>query len=203
MQSLAPRRRAIAAILLVLAVAVGLSACGSSATSSSASAGGGTSGTQYQARLNLAKCFRAHGLNVPDPSTNGGPAGGGGGGGVLRALQGYPQAQITAATTACKQYMAAAFPRLNQTPAQQAQFRQQFVKFAECMRSHGINIPDPTTTGAGGFGLRGALRSIDRNSPAFQAANKACQSLRPRFGGAGGGGGPGAGGAAPGGAPGA
>jgi hypothetical protein len=95
--------------------------------------------------------------------------------------------------------VAQAFPRLNLSPAQQAQFRQQFVKFAECMRSHGVNVPDPTTSGAGGFGFRGTFRSIDRNSPGFQAATAACQSLRPRFG-RGGPGGPGAGPAATGGA---
>jgi hypothetical protein len=83
---------------------------------------------------------------------------------------------------ACRQYIARAFPRLNLSPAEQARFRQQFVKFAQCMRSHGVDIPDPTTQGGGLFGLRGTLRSIDRNSPAFQSALVACQSLRPRFG---------------------
>jgi len=104
--------------------------------------------------------------------------------------------------------LAQAFPQLNLSPAQRAQVQQQLVKFAQCMRSHGIDIPDPTTNGTGGFGFRRSFGSVDRNSPAFQAANKACASLRPRFGrGGGGGGGGGAGGpggpGAPGGAPGA
>jgi hypothetical protein len=88
--------------------------------------------------------------------------------------------------------MKQAFPNANLSPAQQAQFRQAFVKWAECMRSHGVNVPDPTSTGTGGFGLRRALGSIDRNSPAFQSANTACASLRPNRGGGGPGGGPGA-----------
>ena len=161
----------------VLAVAIGLAACGSSSSTSSTAA---SASTQFQARLNLAKCFRAHGINVPDPSANGGVAGGGGG--LLRSLQNYSQAQISAARKACQQYFAQAFPRANLSPAQQAQFRAQIVKFAQCMRSHGVNIPDPTANGGGGFGFRQTFRSIDRNSPAFQAAAKACQSLRPRFG---------------------
>jgi hypothetical protein len=176
-------RRTIIATLLVLACAVGVSACGSSNTSSTASAST-SSGARSQARLNLAKCFRQHGINVPDPSTGSGPAGGGG---VFRALQGYSRSQVQAATQACRQYFAQAFPRVNLSPAQQAQFRQQFVKFAECMRAHGVNVPDPSTSGAGGFGFRGTFRSIDRNSPAFQAASKACQSLRPGRGPGGGG----------------
>ncbi len=186
-----PGRRAIVIGLSALALAGILSACGSSSASSSSS--GSTSGAQFQARLNLAKCFRAHGINVPDPSTGGGPAGGGG---IFRSLRNYPQAQVTAARQACSQYFAQAFPQFNLSPTQRAQVQQQLVKFAECMRSHGIDIPDPTFNGNGGFGLRGAFGSVDRNSPAFQSALKACQSLRPRFGRGGGGFGGGAGGGA-------
>lgn len=176
-------------ITALLVLAAGLAACGSSSSSTSTAAG---TATQYQARLNLAKCFRAHGINLPDPSANGGLPGGGGG--PAGALQNYSQAQLSAAQQACRQDLAQAFPRLNLSPGQQAQFRAQIVRFAQCMRSHGVNIPDPTTNG-GGFGFRQALGSVDRNSPAFQAAAKACESLRPRFGR----GGPGAppGGAAP------
>jgi hypothetical protein len=188
---LSASRRAITACLVGATLATGLAACGSSGSSASKSSG--TTGTQFQARLNLAKCFRSHGINVPDPSPGGGVAGGGGG--IFRQLRNYSQAQITAARQACQQYFAQAFPQLNISPAQRAQLQQQLVKFAQCMRSHGINIPDPTTNGNGGFGFRRAFGSVDRNSPAFQAANKACASLRPRFGrggpgGAGAGGGP-------------
>ena len=188
-------RRAIAATVLALVLALAVSACGSSSASSSSSAT--TTGARFQARLNLAKCFRAHGINVPDPSTGGGPAGGGG---IFRSLRNYPTAQVTAARQACSQYFAQAFPQLNLSPAQRAQAQQQLVKFAECMRSHGINIPDPTPNANGGFGIGQAFRSVDRNSPAFQSALKSCQSLRPRFGRGGGGGGPGFGGGGGGGA---
>ncbi|HWE31910.1 MAG TPA: hypothetical protein VG410_00415 [Solirubrobacteraceae bacterium] len=193
-----PGRRAIRGVLLIVVIAVGLSACGSSASTSTSASGSTNDPARYQARLSLAKCLRGQGLNVPDPSPNAGPAGGGG---VFRELQGVPRTKVQNAMTACKQYVAAAFPRANLSPAQQAQFRQEFVKFAECMRSHGVNIPDPSTSTGGGFGLRGAFGSVDRNSPAFRSAMTACQSVRPRFG-RGGAGGPG-GGPPPGGAPGA
>ncbi len=171
--------RRAGAFVSVLAVAVGVAACGSSSSTSSTNAAS-TSSQTYQARLDLAKCFRAHGINVPDPSSSGGAAGGGGG--IFRSLQNYPQAQLDAARQACQQYLGKAFPRLNLTPAQRAQFEQQLVKFAQCMRSHGVNVPDPTFNSGGGFGFRQAFRSVDRNSPAFQAASKACAALRPRFG---------------------
>lgn len=189
--------RSVVIGLAAAVLAAGLAACGSSGSSSS-SGSSGTAGTQFQARVNLAKCARAHGINIPDPSPGGGPAQGMG-----RALRqgNYSQSQIDAALQACHQYLAQAFPRLNLSPAQRAQVQQQLVKFAECMRSHGVNVPDPTFNSGGGFGFRQAFQSVDRNSPAFQSALKACQSLRPRFGRGAGGGAPGGG--PPAGAPGA
>ena len=190
---LATLRRPILTCAVAALLAFALGACGSSSSPSgtaAAATSGSASGARYQARLSLAKCFRAHGINVPDPAPGSGP-----GGGTLRALQNYPRSQMQSALQACQQYVRKAFAFANLSPAQIAQFRQQFVKFAECMRSHGVNIPDPTTNGLGGFGFRQALRSVDRNSPAFQSALHACQSLRPRFRRGGpGGGGPGAGG---------
>ncbi len=197
------RRRVLAPCALVLVSAIALSACGSSATTSSTAvaAGGaastttGTSSATYQARLNYAKCMRAHGVNVPDPSANGGPAPGAGGGGGFRALRNSPN--FASANTACAKYRRAAFGFANLTPAQRAQRQQDLVKFAECMRSHSIDIPDPSTSSGGGFGILRSIPSSERQSPAFQTALKVCSSSLPRFGrgGAGGGGGaPGAGG---------
>jgi hypothetical protein len=176
-------RRGVFTALSVLALCGALSACGSSSSSSTRTTGGSSANStaRYQARLNLAKCFRAHGINVPDPTSGGAVPEG-----ALRDLRSYPQSQVQAATQACRQYIAQAFPQLNLTPAQRAQIQRQLVKFAECMRSHGVDIPDPTFNGTG-FGFRGAFGSVDRNSPAFQSALTACRSLRPRFGGRGGG----------------
>jgi hypothetical protein len=181
-------------VLPVLVAALALSACGSSSSSSSSAAGGGTSvstsSNRQQARVALAKCLRAQGLNVPDPGAGGAP--GGGGGGIFRSLQNIPTAQLTAARQACKSEFSAAFPQANLSPAQRAQLQQQLVKFASCMRSHGINFPDPQVGTGGGPGFGRAFRNVDRNSPAFASAAQACRSLRPRFGGRGGPGGPGA-----------
>lgn len=179
-------RRVLVIGLSALALAVTVAACGgSSSNASSATA----TGSRFQARVDLAKCARAHGINVPDPSPGGGP-----GEGIGRVLRQYSQAQVQTALQACRPYLAKAFPQLSLTPQQRAQFQQQLVKFAECMRSHGVNVPDPQFGTGGGFGFRQAFKSVDRNSPAFQTALKACQSLRPRFGrGAGGAGGPGGG----------
>jgi hypothetical protein len=61
------------------------------------------------------------------------------------------------------------------------------IRFASCMRSHGVpNFPDPNTSGGGvGFSIKSSS-GINPASPSFQAAQKACGKLLP-------GGGPGSG----------
>ena len=175
-------RRILAVSALGAALVLGLTACGSSSpsTTSAASASGSStsSSARYQARLNLAKCLRAHGVNVPDPSPNGGPAGGGGGD-TFRTARSSPNFQ--SAMQACAQYRRQANPLANLSPAQRAQFQQDLVKFAQCMRAHNINVPDPTTSGGpgGGFGIFRQIPSSERNSPAFRAAVQACSTNLP------------------------
>ena len=51
------------------------------------------------------------------------------------------------------------------------------LKFAQCMRSHGVpKFPDPK---AGGLLKLGSKSGVDPNTPAFQAAQKTCQKLVP------------------------
>ncbi len=166
------------AAFTVIAVSAGLAACGSSSSASS------SANVRFQARLKLAACFRAHGVNVPDPSpTSAGGASSQGGSPAFKALQNYSRTQIQSAFDACRAEAVQAFPALNLSPAQRAQRQQQLVKFAQCLRSHGLNVPDPTFNGSGGaFGFGQGFRSLDLNSPAFKSAFAACQSLRPRFG---------------------
>jgi len=52
------------------------------------------------------------------------------------------------------------------------------IKFANCMRSHGVpNFPDPS--GSGGAIQITAGSRINPQSPAFQSAQSACQKLLP------------------------
>lgn len=182
-------------LLAAGALTLGIGACGSSSSGlTTAASDRALSGAaaRYQARLRLAGCLRSHGLNVPDPSPNGGTAGGSGGGvaggrgGRFRALRDSPS--FRAAMQACAKYRAAAFPLRSLSPAQRAQFRQGLVKFAQCMRSHGIDIPDPSTSARGGFGIFRQISPSERHSPAFQSALRACSTNLPfrREGGPGG-----------------
>lgn len=174
---LASGRAPTACVLTI--VAIGLGACGSSSSTTStdsaaasSGASSGSSSTFYRARVNLAKCYRSQGINMPDPSPSGGHTAGGGA--AERVLSQYPQAKVQAARQACRQYIAKANPQLNASPAGQAQFGQEFLKFAKCMRANGVsNFPDRMQD------VEADMQSgaLSMNSPAFQSALQACQSL--------------------------
>lgn len=169
--------RAITAVGAALTLAMALAACGSSnssSTSTTTAAAQGARGptpAQIQARVNLAKCARAHGIDLPDPGANGIYQAG-----TLRnILNQYGQTKINSVLQACRQYLLEAFPNLALTPAQREQRLQALTRFAACMRSHGVSgFPDP---GAGAAAIKPG--AIDPNSPVFKSAATSCRSLLP------------------------
>jgi hypothetical protein len=55
-----------------------------------------------------------------------------------------------------------------------------FLAFAECMREHGIDMPDPQVSEEGGkfsVGFSGGGPGDERDNEAFQEANEACRPL--------------------------
>jgi hypothetical protein len=60
-------------------------------------------------------------------------------------------------------------------PPTQAQIQQDAIRFAECVRSHGVpNLPDPITS------PRDYKNAFDTQSPVLLSADTACQHLLPR-----------------------
>jgi len=154
-------------------VAVGLlvSACGSGGSSvpgvahvlSTPSAGSSSpGGSSKPSPLGYALCMRSHGIaDFPEPNAGGSVS--------LQQGQQLPDVnspEFKAAAQACKSLNpAGAAP----APGQQAQQLAAEVKYAQCMRSHGIaNFPDPTSAGGLDFS------SVDVNAPQVIAADKAC-----------------------------
>jgi len=63
------------------------------------------------------------------------------------------------------------------TQARIQQQQQDVLRFADCMRSHGVpNFPDPTTSSRG---FKEALSPDNAQSPAFRSAETSCQHLLP------------------------
>jgi hypothetical protein len=69
-------------------------------------------------------------------------------------------------------------PHTSASPGQAAQHRQLGLKFARCMRSHGVpNFPDPKAMPGSGANQAARLPGVtgqELQSPDFQAAAKAC-----------------------------
>lgn len=141
-------------------IAVLAVACGGPPTG----AGPGRGQTPYQQALAYAACMRAHGdPGFPDPSSQG--------------LFPHPAGpQYRAATTACGHLL----PSGGLTVAQKQEHVSQALKFAACIRSHGVpGFPDPIIVQGGtAVGLE-PPRGAGRNSPRFLAAVRACHAFSP------------------------
>ncbi|HEY1523095.1 MAG TPA: hypothetical protein VGF70_08800 [Solirubrobacteraceae bacterium] len=148
----------------------------SSGSGAASAASGGAltapSPAAIHARLQLASCFRAHGIDIPNPTSTGHLTAAG-----RRALRNYPRTRVKAALQACRADAARAFagPSLSLTQ------RTQLVKFAGCLRSHGVRIPKLRFRGNGLLAFRLALRKVDRSSSSFQSAFSSCRDLLPHF----------------------
>ena len=169
------RRRGpfLAAVVPVLALALASCGGGSSgpgvARAGTPTTSGSSSGTGSgrASPLAFSRCMRAHGItDFPDPNTSGQlfiQGSGSGNGGDLNPRS----AQFQAAQNACKA-LAPGGGRFKNS----AQARGNELKFARCMRRHGLtDFPDPN--GRGGLELRPG-GDLDPNSPQFQSAQRAC-----------------------------
>jgi hypothetical protein len=127
---------------------------------------GTSSGTSYAA------CMRSHGVrNFPDPDSNG----------VTHIGPGVNTHEPTyaAAQRACR----AGTPGGRLTAQQEAALQERMLRFASCMRAHGVPaFPDPFVSN-GHLHVRLPNRQgLNVNSPLFRAAQAACQSrLDPRM----------------------
>ena len=161
-------------VRLLLAPAVGaatlaLGACGSSGGPiASAQTGSGPGpGT-----VTFAKCMRGHGVpQFPDP---GGPPPAGNSVSILGAAL-PPTINIkspafrSALNTCMKQFLAG-HPRPPVSAAQKAAA----LKFAQCVRAHGVpHFPDPRFPAGGGIAIA-TPAGVDANAPAFQHAQQVC-----------------------------
>ena len=122
--------------------------------------------------LAYTRCMRANGVQMADPNFNGS----GGGGCFFRLNRPRNDPKFRQAQSKCRSKLNAIRPQF--TPAQQQQFQQTALKFAQCMRKHGVNVPDPSFNGGGGGG-RGLFGggNINPNDPKVRTAIQACRSV--------------------------
>jgi hypothetical protein len=126
-----------------------------------------------EAALEFAECMREQGVDMPDPSRDGGI--------ILRAgpESGNDPATVERAQKACRKHLEDVRPP-ELSDEDQRELRERALDFARCMREHGIDVPDPT------FGERGAMRQrmpegLSPDDPRFEEAQEACSKYQPRI----------------------
>ena len=139
-----------------------------------------TEADMQEAVLEFARCMREHGVDMPDPQFDGG-------GGVMIQAGGAGDAidpeQLEAANEACEPIMEKVRGEFEPPdPEQLAEMKEEALEFAQCMREHGIDMPDPEfgedgsvtqVIGGGRIGEDGeGVDPID--SERFQEASEAC-----------------------------
>jgi hypothetical protein len=183
-------RRPATAVLIAVLASFALAACGSSSTSSSSTAASASTSTGGKTSLSarfaqVRECLHSNGITLPGSTPGQSPRPGGG---LLGAPlpKGVTRAQYEAALKKCgvQRRGLGAGAGLNNPNRKQA-----LVKFAACMRQHGVKVGEPDTSGKGPvFDTTG----INRNSAQFRTAETSCVGqLRVGAPGAGGGGAPG------------
>ncbi|MBX6386429.1 MAG: hypothetical protein IRZ07_26215 [Microbispora sp.] len=168
------RLRPLRALGPALGLALALAACGTGpADDGIASAGGAATGTdatasasatvdRQEAQLKFAQCMREHGVDMPDPGPDGR---------IRITTKKGEQATTEKAIKACEHFMKDAVG--DKAGADDPEVRDRMVKFAQCMREHGIDVPDP----APGQGIQ--LKIKKGQEKALEEAQKACEEFAP------------------------
>jgi hypothetical protein len=137
-----------------------------------------TSADRETQLLKFAQCMRDHGVDVPDPKTDSKgnlmlqrPGRIANGNGPPTQAE---RSKFESARKACAKYS----PFQQLTPEQRAQFQDNALKFAQCMRSKGFDVPDPNFSQAPSSGRerdRFFGGNINPRDPKVRTALDACR----------------------------
>jgi hypothetical protein len=134
--------------------------------------------------LDYAACMREHGVDMPDPQ--------GMGDGFVMSFEvndegdlgdpgSFMDSGYLAAEEACREHLGAMAAASD--PVLEAEIMEGLLAYADCMREHGIDMPDPVMSN-GGFmigapGDEPALGDLDLFSEVSAAAQEACRDSMP------------------------
>jgi hypothetical protein len=160
----------IVPLLAAFAATASLVACGAEKEDPSQPASAQTQEAKNRkAMLDLARCMREHGVDMPDPTFNGGK--------VTQRMKGGNEDAMRAAEKACQKYRSA-IKAPEMSTEDKEEFKKAALANARCMREHGIDFPDPTFDPNGGARIK-LGKGLNPESAKFQAAQKACEKTMP------------------------
>jgi hypothetical protein len=132
-------------------------------------------------QLAFARCMREAGIDFPDPK----PSSGGARPEAISIPRSISPKRFLRIEQDCRR--SSGIRMKAPSAAEQARFRDDALKFARCMRAHGVDLPDPQMSADGGGVViqkksgSGGASGPAPDSPAFRRAEAACpSSLRSR-----------------------
>jgi hypothetical protein len=167
-----PRAVRTAAALTVTAAALLTVACGGPSSAGSGGSPGSGGPPNSPMPVAYSRCMRSHGIpNFPDPDSNGQISKD-----AILQLR-VSSSRLQAAQRACQ----ALWPYQAPSQVQRRQELTDDLKFAQCMRSHGLpDFPDPTTGPDGPYFILSVSKDgFDPHSPRILAKAHECQHVLP------------------------
>ena len=163
-------------------VVLGLGGCANTDDSAQvASANGGSTAAttapadqpvvdEDERRQQFTQCMREHGVDLPDPEP--------GSGGKIRVYGAGPDKdKMRDALQACRQFMPNGGERMQLSPEDLEKMRQ----MAQCMREHGVDMPDPDPNGGGMLIQKDANGEPEVDEEQLEQAFEACRHLGPEI----------------------
>jgi hypothetical protein len=181
-------RRVALVLMMAALLVVTATACGDKEGNSGVATIDGTSGSSDGAdngdddgdgsdtsaedqALEFSKCMRENGVpDFPDPQVNDE-------GGIMINRSGGPDSVDREAEEKAMKACEDKMPRGggNFSEEDRAEMQDAFLEYAQCMREHGIDMPDPDFSGDGGaFRMGVGADGMDPNDPTFEKADEAC-----------------------------
>jgi hypothetical protein len=146
-------------------------ACGGSPSTTGSGGSSNTGGPTNSHQVAFSRCMRSSGVtNYPDPNNSG----------VIPKESsqqlGVTSSKFQSAQSACQHLLPNGGHGPNQSEVEQV--KALGLKFAQCMRSRGVALPDP---GSDGQIPDPASVGLNQGSSSFQSANQACGKYRPPY----------------------
>jgi hypothetical protein len=151
------------------------SANGGSAAAATAQAEDQPAVDEDERRQQFTQCMRDNGVDLSDPAP--------GGGGEFRVEGAGPDKEkMQAALEACRKFMPDGGERAAPSPEDLEKLRE----MAQCMREHGVDMPDPDPNGGGIVISKDAQGEPEIDEERLNQAFEACRHLGPKIDGDGG-----------------
>jgi len=158
------RRRAAVGFAIVTALVMFTAACSSDSGGSGGAGNGKTDSVKTDAdrALEYRTCLREHGVKAPEPATGEGTV-----------VLGGDSQEMEKAFKACADKVGL---EGGDTEISQAE-KDTAVKFAQCMRKNGVDMPDPEFKGNAARAMPAPKTGAE--AEAFEKASKACETPKP------------------------